>query len=312
MHEVPHKKQVDWSWRLRLAGTLLSLALLVWLLWKQNWNAILLAIKELPIWIFFLSLGLLFLRHTCNALRWFLLLKAQAIHLRFPKALKLVFMGLFASNFLPSMVGGDVVRIAGILNETDNRIAGGASVIVDRVVGVTGMLFALPFSAPLIQLVISKGLFLGGIVGHTDSKWVNSFKRSVRKILTALRIWLKQPGILLLALIASWMGVISNAIAVLVLAKQMGIPVSLTDVIGATTLVYFITMVPISINGYGLRELAILSFYTHFGATSEQATALALVTRFIYMMVSLPGSFWAGDAFRKSSAAVSVFEGDSE
>ena len=47
---------------------------------------------------------------------------------------------------------------------------------------------------------------------------------------------------------------------VLILAKELGIPVTLTDVAGATALTYFITMVPLSINGYGLRELAILSF----------------------------------------------------
>jgi uncharacterized membrane protein YbhN (UPF0104 family) len=143
-------------------------------------------------------------------------------------------------------------------------------------------------------------------------KWADPLRKSIRKILTALKIWLRQPGTLLLALIASWMGVISNAVAVLILAREMGIPVSLKDVIGATTLIYFITMVPISIIGFGLRELAILSFYTHFGATSEQATALALVTRIIYMMVSLPGSLWVGDVLQKGPVMVSVFEKDTE
>lgn len=312
MDEMTNKKKTDWSWHLRLAGTILSLALLGWLLWKQNWNEIFLAIKDLPLWTFFLCFGLLLVRHIWNTVRWFLLLRAQNIRLQFIKALKFVFMGLFVSNFLPSMVGGDVVRIAGILKETENRIAGAASVIVDRVVGVFGMLFFLPFSAPLIELVFSKGLFFGGIFGSANPKWADPIRRSVRKILTAVKIWLKQPGSLLLALIASWTGVISNAVGVLILAKEMGIPVSLTDVIGATTLIYFITMVPISINGYGVRELAILSFYTHFGATSEQATALALVTRVFYMMVSLPGSLWAGDVLQRSPAKFSVYEKDSE
>lgn len=312
MPEPAREKKADWSYRLRVVGTILSLGLLFWLLWKQDWGTILLTIRDLPLWIFILSLLLLLVRHTWNTTRWFILVNTQGIHLRFPRALKLVFTGLFVSNFLPSMVGGDVVRITGIIQESENRVAGAASVIVDRVVGVVGMLFALPFSAPLIHLLFSKGLFFGSILGSTTPKWIDPFRESIRKTLTALKIWLRQPGALLLALIASWLGVISNAIAVLLLAKQMGIPVSLLDVIGATTLIYFITMVPVSINGYGLRELAILSFYTHFGATNEQATALALVTRFLYMIVSLPGALWVGEAVQKDPVIVSGYAKDNK
>jgi uncharacterized membrane protein YbhN (UPF0104 family) len=299
MGELSKREKTDWSWRLRVVGTLISLGLLSWLLWKQDWNAILTAIKDLPVWIFLASFGLLLLRHAWNTTRWFILIRAQNIPIQFRRALKLVFAGLFVSNFLPSMVGGDVVRIAGIIRESENRIAGAASVIVDRVVGVVGMLFVLPFSAPLIHLMFSKGLFFGGMLKSRPPKWLDSIRRNAKKTFTALKIWLRQPWSLLLALISSWLGVLSNAISVLMIATEMGIPVSITDVLGASTLIYFITMIPISINGYGLRELAILSFYTHFGASTEQATALALVTRFLYLVVSLPGSLWVGDVLRK-------------
>lgn len=299
MRELSKRERPDWSWYLRVAGTVFSLGLLFWLLWKQDWNAILAAIKDLPVWIFLASFALLLFRHTWNTTRWFILVRAQNIPIRFLKAMKLVFAGLFVSNFLPSMVGGDVVRIAGIFQESENRIAGAASVIVDRVVGVVGMLFVLPFSAPLIHLIFSKGLLFGGILKPGSPKWVDPIRKSVEKTFTALKIWLRQPWSLLLALISSLLGVLSNAISVLMIAMEMGIPVSITDVIGASTLIYFITMIPVSINGYGLRELAILSFYTHFGASAEQATALALVTRFLYLIVSLPGSLWVGEVLHR-------------
>jgi uncharacterized membrane protein YbhN (UPF0104 family) len=303
-------RKMGWSWRLRVAGTVLSVGLLAWLLWKQDWNAILIAIKDLPLWIFLVSLALLLMRHIWNTTRWFILVRAQNIPIRFPRALKLVFTGLFASNFLPSMVGGDVVRIAGIIQESENRIAGAASVIVDRVIGVFGMFFALPFSAPLIHLILSKGLVFGGIQGTTKTYWMDTIRRSIAKSVTSLKIWLHQPTSLLLALLASWMGVLFYTVSVLILANELGIPVSLTDVVGASALTYFITMIPISINGYGLRELTILSFYTHFGATSEQATALALVTRFLFLLVSLPGSLWVGEAIHKDQPLDLIVEKD--
>jgi uncharacterized membrane protein YbhN (UPF0104 family) len=280
MREPPSKKNIDWSWRLRVIGTILSLFLLCWLLWNQDWNSILRAIKGLPIWIFFASLGLLLLRHGWNTTRWFILVRAQ----------KLVFTGLFVSNFLPSMVGGDIVRIAGIIQESENRVAGAASVIVDRFVGVIGMLFVLPFSVPLIRLIFTQGLFLSGTLGFERTKWIDTLKRGIQKGVDSLKIWMNRPVSLLLGLLSSWLGVISYSFAVFILAKGLNIPVSFVDVIGASALTYFITMIPISINGYGLRELTILSFYTHFGASPEQATALALITRFQFLLVSLPGA----------------------
>jgi uncharacterized membrane protein YbhN (UPF0104 family) len=238
--------------------------------------------------------------------------RAQQIPFRFSRALKLVFIGLFASNFLPSMVGGDVVRVAGIFQDSEDRVAGAASIVVDRVVGVIGMLFVLPLSAPLIKLILSEGFFFGGISGIPDEKWTQPIREGFRKVVASLKIWLSQPGWLFLALCVSWMGVLTYLIGVLILAKDLGIPVTLTDVAGATALTYFITMVPLSINGYGLRELAILSFYTHFGATSEQAALLALITRFMFLLVSLPGSLWVGDVLSRERKFMQSFEKDIE
>jgi len=312
MDEQIKKKDPGWTWYLRVIGTILSILLLIWLLWRQDWNAILNSIKGLPLWIFLLSFGLLFLRHTWNAVRWFILVRAQDIPIHFSKALKLVLTGLYGSNFLPSMVGGDVLRIAGIIQESEKRIEGAASVIVDRVVGVIGMLFALPLSAPLITMIFSEGLFLGGVIESKNPNWMDAIRGSFQKILAALKLWLSQPGALFLAILASWAGILSYAISVLILAKELGIPVTLADVVGASTLTYFITMIPISINGYGLRELTILSFYTHFGATAEQATALALITRFLFLLVSLPGALWVGEVVQNQHSLTQTIDKDSE
>jgi len=294
MSETGKDQKSDWSLRIRLVGTTLSVLLLVWLLWQQDWRVILDAVKGLSVWVIVASLLLLLVRHAWNTTRWFILVRAQEIPIAFLRALQLVFSGLFVSNFLPSMVGGDVVRIAGILQDTDNRVAGAASVVVDRLVGVIGMFFVLPFSTPLFSLVLSKGFIFGGFVGLEKEEWITRFKNSLRKLLTSLKIWLNQPGWLLLALCASWLGVFTYLCGVLILAKDLGIPVSLADVAGATALTYFITIIPLSINGYGIRELAILVFYTYFGATSEQAILLALITRFLFLLVSLPGALWVG------------------
>lgn len=112
-----------------------------------------------------------------------------------------------------------------------------------------------------------------------------------------------------LALLASWVGVACYLGAVWLVAGGLGIPVSLGDVAGATALTYFLTLLPISINGYGLREVGMLALYVQLGATAEQASALALITRAMLMIVSLPGALWLSNV--AGAAAPSAGEGGS-
>jgi uncharacterized membrane protein YbhN (UPF0104 family) len=64
------------------------------------------------------------------------------------------------------------------------------------------------------------------------------------------------------------------------------------QVIGIQTVTYFLSILPISINGYGLREVAFTTLYTALGSSLEQASTLALVTRFLNVLSSLPGAIW--------------------
>ena len=293
------RQRSNWQWKLRLAGTLLSLVLLIWLLLRQDWSAIFGAMRTLSPWILLASIGLLLLRHSMNTFRWLALVRSQNIQLSLRRAFQLVFSGLFISNFLPSMVGGDVVRIAGILQESENRVAAAASVIVDRFVGLVGMMFMLPFSLPLLGSILESGSFAIGFLGFTPPKLKAVINQWTRRFAEALQLWLQQPLSLFLALSASLIGVFSNLVGIWILAGGLGMDVSLVDVAGVTVLTYFLTIVPVSINGYGIRELAIVGLYTQAGSTPEQASALALITRAYFLLVSLPGAAWAGKVIRE-------------
>ena len=61
---------------------------------------------------------------------------------------------------------------------------------------------------------------------------------------------------------------------------------------GVMALTYVVSLLPISINGYGVREVAVTTLYVHLGGTLEQASTLAVVTRFILLLEALPGALW--------------------
>ncbi len=303
MSSQPEKLLAGWPGRLRLIGTVLSIALLALLLARQDWRALMASARALPAGTIALAVLLMFLGQLLNTGRWLVLLRAQRIFISYPHAARLVFAGLFASNFLPTTVGGDVVRLAGVMAETPNRAAGAATVIVDRIVSIFGMLFVLPFSWPLVKvLLVGREVSASLAMAVGDGGLRRRLRRSVRRLGDALSLWARRPSSLFVSLLLSWLGVACYLAGVWVTARGLDIPVSYWEVAGATGLTYFMTLVPVSLNGYGVRELGVLAFYVLLGAQPEQAAALALVTRAMLLGVSLPGALWLGGVLRRAAA----------
>ena len=130
-----------WTTWLKIAGTLVSLGLLVWLLSRLDLPELLKLASGVPIGVLSLSIVLLTTRVFAHTFRWRSLLKGQLIDVPYRELLGLQYGSFFASNFLPTTVGGDVIRLVGILGKTTNRVGGAASIVVDRAMGVFAMLF---------------------------------------------------------------------------------------------------------------------------------------------------------------------------
>jgi len=90
-------------------------------------------------------------------------------------------------------------------------------------------------------------------------------------------------------------GLVVSFFGIWILARGLGMDIALYEVMGIMVLTYFISMLPISINGYGLREVAVTALYMQVGASLEQASTLAVITRFMLLLETLPGALWLSD-----------------
>jgi uncharacterized membrane protein YbhN (UPF0104 family) len=300
MNQPDHLSRPAKTAWLRWIGTSVSLALLLWLLWRQDWEKLVLNTTSLPIEYLALAVGLVFLGQIMNSIRWMILLRAQGMGITRFRVIQLAFAGLFASNFLPTTIGGDLVRIVGVSSYAQDRVTGVASVVVDRLISVIGMFFVLPCSWPLISSIVQSGLGILGSIAFINSRFIRTIRDFATRLWEALTMWAKDPGSLLLSLITSWLGVACYFTAVWVCARGLNIEVSIFNVAGVTGLTYFLTLFPISINGYGIRELGVLALYTQLGAQPEAAAALALITRAMLLTVSLPGVIWLGSVMEQA------------
>ena len=134
----------------RIGGSVLSIGLLIYLVYQQGWDEFSAVLRQIPLRYFLFALGLALCSRVCVTLRWYVLLHSAQVKISFWQTLKLVFMGLFSSNFLPSTVGGDLVRMAGAVYMRLEAGVIAASLLVDRLVGMAGMALLLPVGLAMV------------------------------------------------------------------------------------------------------------------------------------------------------------------
>jgi uncharacterized membrane protein YbhN (UPF0104 family) len=284
---------------LRVLGTIVSLGLVVYLMVRE-WSSVVAAMAEIPWYVFVAVMLLTLVSRLSVATRWYTLLRSGGSNIRFADALRLVFAGLFASNFLPTTVGGDVIRFGGALRFKVDPALGAASLVMDRLVGMAGMATVLPiglvrfFSMPLPALpenglpdlkldVISVPAAFAWLGGRLRSFWDSGWR--------AIRLWLTHPMGLLWAYLCTWGHMLALFITVWWLLAVMGQPISFWMVAGLWSMSYFFTLLPISVNGLGLQELSLAFLFTNYGGASlHSVVVMAVVVRVLQILASLPGA----------------------
>ncbi len=275
---------------LRFAGTLLAIVLIVLLLRGQGWDEIATAFKQLSLSQILLAFALILLSRFCVVTRWYILLRSGNVKISYSDALALTFTGLFSSNFLPTTVGGDVIRLAGAMQMGYDRAVSLASLVADRLIGALAMIFILPFGlVPAWHVLFPASAASAMVLPPIVQKLWDFIKRTLQ----TFSIWFKKPLALVAALFCTWGHVLCTCTAIAVLVSALGGHVSFGLVVGLWSIAYFVTLIPISINGYGVQELSLtFLFSTVGGIRTAVGLTLAVLIRVFYMVASLPGAVY--------------------
>jgi len=273
---------------IRVLGSILALALLIVLLEEEGDGKLFSALRRVSIGYFLTAVVALSISRLFAAARWHILLKSAGVEIPFLRTIMLTFTGNFSSNFLPTTIGGDVARLAGAMQLGYDRAVCVASLVADRLIGLAGMSLALPLGLiPVLSLGngVSQSVALSALL----QKGVNFAKRTFE----SFSIWLKKPLALSGSMLATFGNMVFIYFAVYLLLLGIDHHVSYWLVAGLYTLTYFVTLVPISINGLGVQELSMTFLLTQLGGLSPSESAtVALLTRLLFIITSLPGAFF--------------------
>ncbi|MBL4775825.1 MAG: flippase-like domain-containing protein [Mariprofundus sp.] len=283
----------------------LSLVLLAYLLWALDLTNILHILKAAD-WALFVAACLcLLVAQIFSAMRWTWLARGLGLTVRMARKIQLYFLGMFLSLFLPSILGGDVAR-GWLLAKGKKNAAwpAAASVILDRINGLLGLMLVVSFcmfflDLPVLWMVLwNTACIVLLLVFSTLSWW---WPRLINAAWVVRRQgkgsgW-KNLQIDTPAFRTAWWACIPLTLVFQILVIQSHVFLGMAVGLQLSWFVYaFIvcltalaTALPLSFNGFGIREAGYIGLATWFGGASETAAAMAALWVLALLIVSFPG-----------------------
>lgn len=231
------------------------------------------------------------------AWRWLLLARVLELDGTWTKFVRYYYVGMFFNLFLPTGVGGDVYRCYYVARSAADWRRAIISVLADRGVGfgtmcVIAVVATLAFGR--VQVPPWMGWALGGgALGILVLVAVGFAARgpfaSIRAAAPLVTEFFRRPG--LLAVVAILSLVLQTLVIVVNIFNgvALGLDVPIVFYFILIPLIAVATMIPVSLNGLGVREGAFVFFLSQVGVPQDQALSLALLWLGVLIVSSLIG-----------------------
>jgi len=246
--------------------------------------------------------------------RWRVLLQAQGFQAPLAHLSGSYLVATFFNNFLPSNIGGDVIRIRDSSRLTGSTTTSLAVVAIDRILGL-GALYALAVAAylaggasvrrlagatPVLLLlglvfgVLAYVFFRPGIarrlMGASGLARVEWARKRFETVQAAVHVYRSQVAAVWIAFLGS---VALQALVVLYyynVARALRIPLPLGACFLMVPLCTLVQTVPVSFNGWGIRESVFILYFSQVGLPRDSALAFRLVGAGLIVLMSLSGA----------------------
>ncbi len=246
--------------------------------------------------------------------RWQILLQALGCTAPLRRLTLSYLVAIFFNNFLPSNIGGDIVRIRDGSRVTRSTTASLAVVGVDRVLGF-GALYLLAAAAfavapPAVrELAGARAVLLGLALLFAVLAYVFLRPGTARRLMAISHLdaigWARERfevvqgavHVYRARLRIIWAaGAASIAVQALVvlyflaIARSLGIPLQASAAFLMVPLCTLLQALPVSFNGWGLREGLFALYFAQIGLSRDSALAFSLVGAGLMVVLSLSGA----------------------
>ena len=272
-----------------------------------------------------LTVGFLFssFGYFLGFLRWKMLLKAVGISIPLKKLISSFSGGIFFSIFLPSTIGGDLVRAADLVEHTKKAKEVIATVFLDRLSGYMGLVFVIlpalllgrdlvldkvvftSVSVIVILLVVVLLVLFNNTIYSKITKWLSSprsgkIKETIKNLHQEIHIFRNRKRMIVLNLTTSFIIQLIAPVSVYFIGLSLGIKVNFIYFIIFLPIIGAITLLPIAIGGLGLREGLFVVYFAKAGVVKQLALTMSLLSfSFVVFYAAIGGLIYVLTVHRR-------------
>lgn len=269
-------------------------------------------LSSLVLSYFMLATSLMVIQIFIAAYRWKLILGIKAIRPGYFQTLRLFWIGLLFSQFLPSNFGGDAARIYYLAKTSDDIKNAVNSVFLDRITGLlslcvlvvttTGLTWTT--AGPVIMrlqnyflgLFVLGFLFVLGMIifrhyihRSFSSRILSFFQQLAADLCQLMRA--DQTGVSVWSL--SLCIHLITVLSVYILTKALTVEITFFHILWAAPLTLLFSSVPVTISGWGVREGLMLITLGAAGIATEASLAMSVLFGLMLALIAAPGLiFW--------------------
>lgn len=229
---------------------------------------------------------------TLVALRWQLLAASLGLAVPAGLAVRAVFQGLLGSQLLPSTLGADLVRGWIVARHTGSARRAAASIVVDRLAGLFGACLLLAVAYCLVPVP-----YAGYLAAAAPLAAGAAFLASM-VILGRVDGVTPRPTPILAAVALALATHSLNVASAVLAAAAYGVDAAPGIWFAIIPVSVIATAVPVSINGWGVREAVIVGLAAAHGIPAADALAVSLTLGMLNLAASLPGAYFLWSAAR--------------
>ncbi|MCG6976347.1 MAG: flippase-like domain-containing protein, partial [Acidiferrobacterales bacterium] len=274
------------------AKLLVSLGLFILIFRAVHIREVLEVVRSLNPWLLVPALALQILSALVAALRWYMIMRELDFRETAGFYIRSYFKGTFFNQALPTSIGGDALRVLEAAKVGGGKREAFYGVFIDRIVGLLGLLLLnliAIFSKPVFleqgypavhYTIIAMALFgFAGVFVLTllgDVKWLagNRITKLIHDLSHRIRTVYRSGRTITLQTALSVIIHLLSMMTVYLIGRSIGLDYGLLIYLVVVPPVILLTIVPISLAGWGVRETGMVGLFLLIGA--EKAEVLSM------------------------------------
>jgi uncharacterized protein (TIRG00374 family) len=277
-------------------------------------NEILTSIKSANVTLLIIAFSLHAIGLTISAFRWKLLLKTLKVKSSISYLIRSYLVATFFNHFIPSTIGGDSVRAYDSYKLGKDKTKGLVVIMIDRFLGLLALIILVIVSTFLSIEVSSKipsltlwitffslaaafvisfilwppiSLFIK--IKDNSNKLISKIGKILYKFGNAFAQFSNNKRVLFKSLILSFLLQANVVFYYYLISVALGFDVHIINFSLIIPLTVFVLMIPISVNGIGLRENVLFFFFSFFGIAKTQVIAFAWIEFSMLLLLGVIG-----------------------